>query len=310
MNTGGSAGGRSGQGGARDGSGGGSAPSRSARLRTLIADHTVVLPGAFNALTARAIQRAGFEALYLSGATLANGTLGVPDVGLTTLTEAAMHATRCAAVTSIPVISDADTGFGGSESAARTVEEFERAGLSGLHLEDQEFPKRCGHLSGKSLVPVEEFCGKIAAAAAARRDPDFLIIARTDARGVTDYDDAVRRAQAYLAAGADAIFPEALQSRDEFARFARDVRAPLMANMTEFGRTPYLSVSEFAALGYRMVIYPVTLMRVAMKAVEAALRELRDRGTQTGMLDRMQTRQELYDLLGYTAAAPPEAGKP
>lgn len=273
--------------------------SRSARLRRAIADHSVVLPGAFNALTARAIERAGFEALYLSGAALANSTIGVPDVGLTTLSEAAFHATRCAAVTTIPIISDADTGFGGPENAARTVVEFERAGLSGLHLEDQEFPKRCGHLSGKRLVDVSEFCEKLAAAAAARRDPDFLIIARTDARGVTSYDDAVARARAYLAAGADMIFPEALQSRDELERFARDVPAPLLGNMTEFGRTPYLTVAEWAALGYRLVIFPVTLQRVAMKAVLEALAELRASGTQRGLLPRMQTRKELYELLGY-----------
>jgi methylisocitrate lyase len=262
-------------------------------------DHTVVLPGAFNALTARAIERAGFEGLYLSGAALANSLLGVPDVGLTTLSEAAYHATRCAAVTRIPIIADADTGFGGPENAARTVAEFERAGLSGLHLEDQEFPKRCGHLSGKQLVPVAEFCEKLAAACAARRDPDFLIIARTDARSVTSYEDAVARAQAYLAAGADMIFPEALENAAELERFAQDVRAPLLANMTEFGRTPYLSVDELAALGYRIVIFPVTLQRVAMKAVIDALVELQRTGSQRGLLDRMQTRQELYELLGY-----------
>jgi methylisocitrate lyase len=273
--------------------------SRSGRLRAALNDHTVVLPGAFNALTARAIERAGFEGIYLSGAALANSVLGVPDVGLTTLSEAAFHATRCAAVTSIPLIADADTGFGGPENAARTVAEFERAGLSGLHLEDQEFPKRCGHLAGKRLVDVSEFCEKIAAAAAARRDPDFLIIARTDARGVTSYDDAVARAQAYLAAGADMIFPEALQSRAELERFARDVPAPLLGNMTEFGRTPYLAAAEWAALGYRLVIFPVTLQRVAMQAVIAALAELHATGTQRGLLDRMQTRKELYQLLGY-----------
>lgn len=281
------------------------ANDRTVSLRAAIRDHTVVLPGAFNALTARAIERAGFEAIYLSGATLANGLLGVPDIGLTTLSEATLHATRCAAVTSIPIISDADTGFGGSDNAARTVEEFERAGLSGLHIEDQEFPKRCGHLSGKSLVPKEEFVEKVAAAAAARRDPNFLIIARTDARGVSGYDDAVLRAHAYMKAGADAIFPEALETREEFARFAKDVPVPLLANMTEFGKTPYLTVDEFAALGYRIVIFPVTLMRCAMKAVEGALTELKAHGTQQNMLDRMQTRQELYDLLGYAAVPPP-----
>lgn len=287
------------------------AESRSARLRRLLDEKTVVLPGAFNALTARAIERAGFDAIYLSGATLANGLLGVPDVGLTTLSEATLHATRCAAVTRLPIISDADTGFGGSENAARTVEDFERAGLSGMHLEDQEFPKRCGHLPGKTLVSRSEFVEKIAAAAAARKDPDFLLIARTDARGVTSYDDAVERAHAYLAAGADAIFPEALEGREEFARFAKDLTPGgaarprlLLANMTEFGRTPYLTVDEFAALGYRMVIFPVTLMRCAMKAVESALREIKAHGTQKALLDQMQTRQELYDLLGYQVLTP------
>lgn len=278
--------------------------TRARRLRALLADHTVAMPGAFNALTARAIERAGFEAAYLSGGALANSLLGVPDVGLTTLSEATLHATRCAAVTTIPIIADADTGFGGPENAARTVEEFERAGLAGLHIEDQEFPKRCGHLAGKALVPTGEFVEKIRAAAAARRDPDFLIIARTDARGVTTYDDAVARAHACLQAGADAVFPEALRSREEFERFARDVKAPLLANMTEFGQTPYLTVSEFAAMGYAMVIFPVTLMRVAMRAVEGALAELKARGTQSALLDRMQTRRELYELLGYEPSAP------
>ncbi|MCA9244283.1 MAG: methylisocitrate lyase [Phycisphaerales bacterium] len=276
--------------------------SRNARLRSLIADQTVAMPGAMNALSARAIERAGFEAMYLSGAVMANSVVGLPDTGVTTLSEAAAHAARCAAVTTIPIIADADTGYGsGPGNAARTIQEYERAGLSGLHLEDQEFPKRCGHLDGKRLVPIEEFCEYIGHAAAARRDPDFMIIARTDARGVTGYDDAVARAKAYLKAGADAIFPEALADRDEFARFARDVRAPLLANMTEFGKTPYLSVDEFAELGYKMVIFPVTLQRVAMKAIESALAELRRHGTQQGILDRMQTRQELYDLLGYDA---------
>jgi methylisocitrate lyase len=273
--------------------------SRPARLRAAVRDHTVTLPGAINALSARLVERSGFEAMYLSGAVLANSTLGVPDVGLTTLTEAAAYATRCAAVTTLPIIMDADTGFGGPENAARTVEEFERAGLSGLHLEDQEFPKRCGHLAGKKLVPVDEFCTKIAAAAAARHDPDFLIVARTDARGVTSYDDAVARAHAYLKAGADAIFPEALQSREELERFAQDVPTILLANMTEFGRTPYFTVQEFGAMGYRLVIFPVTLQRIAMKAMEAALGELKSAGTQRGLLEQMQTRQELYDLLAY-----------
>ena len=280
-------------------------PTRAATLRALLRQGPVVLPGALNALTARLIERQGFGAFYLSGAVIANSVLGVPDIGLTTLDEVTRHAGQCVAATTLPAIADADTGFGGPANAARTVREFERVGLAGLHLEDQEFPKRCGHLPGKRLVPVDEFREKLAAAVAARRDPDFLIIARTDARGVTGYDDAVARARAYLAAGADAIFPEALRSREEFARFARDVPALLLANLTEFGQSPNLTADELGELGYRLIIFPVTLQRLAMGALRAALAELRATGTSRGLLERMQTRAELYDLLGYDEPAPP-----
>ncbi|GMV91184.1 MAG: putative 2-methylisocitrate lyase 2 [Candidatus Hydrogenedentota bacterium] len=273
--------------------------TRSDRLRALLADHTVAMPGATNALSARLIEREGFEAIYVSGAVLANSVGGVPDVGLMTLTESVAHCARIAAVTTLPIIADADTGYGGPENAARTVRELEAAGVSGIHLEDQEFPKRCGHLEGKQLVPLEEFCEKISAAAEAKTSEDFLLIARTDARGVTGYDDAVQRAHAYLEAGADAIFPEALQDVEEFARFAQDVDSILLANMTEFGKTPYLAVEQFAELDYNMVIFPVTLQRVAVKAMEEALRVLHNEGTQHPLLDKMQTRDELYRLLDY-----------
>lgn len=284
---------------------------RCARLRQLLSDGIVVMPGAINALTARLIEHEGFDAIYLSGAVLANSVGGVPDVGLMTLTEARDHATHVAGVTSIPILADADTGYGGSENAARTVRVLESAGVSGLHLEDQEFPKRCGHLEGKQLVPVEEMCEKIAAAAAAKNSADFLLLARTDARSVVGYDEAVRRAEAYLKAGADGIFPEALQSREEFERFARDVDTILLANMTEFGKSPYLAVDEFAAMGYRIVIFPVTLQRVAMKAVQEALQTIRTEKSQQTLVARMQTRSELYDLLGYevkTTSKPIGAG--
>lgn len=282
-----------------------SSAQRSARLRELIADHTLVLPGAINALSARLIEREGFEAIYLSGAVLSNSVGGVPDVGVMTLTEARDHAARIAGVTSIPIIMDADTGFGeGPYNVARTVRELESAGVSGIHLEDQEFPKRCGHLEGKRLVPVEEMCAKIASAAAAKTSSDFLLIARTDARGVAGYDEAVARANKYLDAGADGIFPEALVSEEEFARFAKDVKTILLANMTEFGKTPYLTADAFGAMGYQLVIFPVTLQRVAAKAMEQALRTLRREGTQQSFLDQMQTRQEVYDLLGYEVDAP------
>ena len=277
---------------------------RSAQLRRLMSQGVVMLPGAFNALSARMIEREGFGAMYVSGAVLANSVGGVPDVGLMTLTESRDHIGHIANVTSIPMIADADTGYGGPENAARTVRVLEAAGVSGIHLEDQEFPKRCGHLEGKRLVPTEEFCEKIAAAAAAKASPDFLLIARTDARGVEGYDAAVGRAHAYLRSGADGVFPEALESREEFARFARDVDTVLLANMTEFGKTPFLTADEFAEMGYDLVIYPVTLQRCAMKATQDALRVLKTERSQRSIVGRMQTRAELYELLGYQALLP------
>lgn len=263
------------------------------------------MPGAFNALSARLIEREGFEAVYLSGAVLANSVGGVPDVGLMTLTELRDHAAHVAAATALPIIADADTGFGGPENAARTIRVLEGAGVSGVHLEDQEFPKRCGHLEGQKLVPAEEMCVKISAAAAAKQSRDFLLIARTDARSVAGYDEAVRRAHLYLQAGADAIFPEALPTREEFARFASEVPTTLLANMTEFGKTEYLTADEFAEMGYHIVIFPVTLQRVAMKAVERALRVLKAERSPKPLLQQMQTRKELYELLGYEGGVPP-----
>jgi methylisocitrate lyase len=260
------------------------------------------MPGAFNAATARLVERAGFPAVYVSGAGLANATAGVPDIGLLTLSEVKQLAGYIAQAVRIPALVDADTGFGGVENVARVVQEFERVELAGLHLEDQEFPKRCGHLAGKSLLPIEEMTAKLRAACRARRDDDFLIVARTDARSVEGFDAAVRRAEHYLKAGADAIFPEALESPKEFREFARRVRAPLLANMTEFGRSPLLSARQLGDMGYRMVIFPQTAFRLSMKAAESGLRELRRRGTQRGLLDRMQTRQELYELFEYDPA--------
>jgi methylisocitrate lyase len=270
------------------------------RLRQTWDTTPVAIPGAFNALTAKLIERLGFRALYLSGGALSAAS-GVPDVGLLTLTEFADEARRLATATSLPLLCDADTGFGEVLNVERTVSEFESAGAAGIHLEDQQSPKKCGHLSGKSLVEPEAFAAKIRAAVAAKRDPDFVVIARTDARGVTGFDDAVRRAHLYLKAGADAIFPEALESVDEFARFAREVRAPLLANMTEFGKGPLLSVTELGAMGYKMVLYPLTAFRSAMKAAADTLTQLRDAGHQRDALSRMMTRAELYDMLDYAA---------
>jgi methylisocitrate lyase len=234
---------------------------------------------------------------------MANTTAGVPDIGLLTLTEVARLAGYVVDAVNIPAIVDADTGFGGAENVARTIHELERAGLAGCHIEDQEFPKRCGHLAGKSLIDAEEMAEKIRAAIAARRDPDFLIIARTDARGVEDFRGAVKRAEKYLEAGADAIFPEALQDAQEFRDFAQAIELPLLANMTEFGKSPLLSLQELADLGYRLVIFPMSAFRVSMKASEQFLRTLKASGTQSDSIEKMQTRQELYDLLGYDPAA-------
>ena len=275
------------------------APRKTTRLRRAIRAGCIAMPGAFNAATARLVERAGFDAVYVSGAGLANATAGVPDIGLLSLAEVAQLAGYIARSVKIPALVDADTGFGGPAEAALAVREFERAGLAGMHIEDQVFPKRCGHLAGKAVVSIEEMAEKIRAAADARSDRDFLIVARTDARAAEGFDAAVARARAYLDAGADAVFPEALETAGEFCAFAKKVRAPLMANMTEFGRSPLLSMRQLATAGYRMVLFPLTAFRVSMRSAEECLRDLRRRGTQRAWLDRMQTRAELYELLGY-----------
>ena len=264
------------------------------------------MPGVFNAMTARLVEAAGFETVYVSGAGLSNATAGVPDVGLLGLEEWTRLIGYICDATTLPVVADVDTGFGGPSNVARTVRELERIGLAGLHLEDQEFPKRCGHASGKAVVSSDDMCAKLEAAAAARRDEDFLIIARTDARSVEGFDEAVNRARCYLRHGADAIFPEALQSAEEFRQFAEALEAPkvpLLANMTEFGKGPLLNVSELAEMGYRMVIFPQSLFRIANRAMAGALEDLREYGTQKDLLEQMQTRQELYDLLDYDPQA-------
>ena len=269
-----------------------------ARLRALVEEDVVMIPGAFNALVSIAVREAGFGACYISGGATAN-VAGTPDIGLLTLTEVARTIREIADASGIPVIADADTGYGEVECAVRTVVEYERAGAAALHVEDQVFPKRCGHLDGKELVPAEEFAEKIAEMVAARRSPDFMIIARTDARHVTGIEDAIDRANRYRAAGADAIFPEGLQTEAEFEAFAEGSPGLLLANMTEFGKTPIIPADRFGELGYRMVIYPLSMMRLAMGEVVRGLRELRDAGSVEPMLERMQTRKELYGLLDY-----------
>lgn len=275
-------------------------PSAGKALREAAAKSTILIPGAFNALTARLIERAGFSAMYLSGAAFSAGDFALPDIGLFTLTELVEQTTRLVRAAKIPLIVDADTGFGEAVNVERTVTELVAAGAAAIQLEDQRLPKRCGHLSGKSLVDADEMCAKVRAAVAARGNSDTVILARTDARGVEGFDQAVDRAQRYLDAGADWIFPEALADRQEFAQFAKAVKAPLVANMTEFGKSELLPIAEFNQLGYAGVLLPVTLLRVAMKAVEESLAAIVQDGTQQSLLPRMQSRQELYELLDYT----------
>lgn len=278
----------------------GSVPvSAGRRLRDAWGAGPVMVPGVFNPLAAKIAERVGFRAVYLSGGALSAG-LGLPDIGLVTLPEFVEEVGRIVQATSLPVISDADTGFGEALNVERTVRLFESAGVAGIHLEDQHLPKRCGHLSGKALVAPEVMAAKVRAAVAARRDPDFVIIARTDARSVTGFEDAVRRAKLYVEAGADVIFPEAMESADEFARFAMEVPVPLLANMTEFGRGPLLDAATLGGMGYKLVLYPLTVFRVAMKAAEETLADLHRSGHQRASLPRMMTRAELYDRIGYT----------
>ena len=276
-----------------------SSAERSAEFRRLLDGGCVAMPGAINALSAQLIEQMGFKAMYLSGAVLANSVGGLPDTGMMTLSESEAQSANIARTTTIPILADADTGYGEAENAARTVQVLEQAGVSAIHLEDQVFPKRCGHLAGKELVSAEDFCIKLEAASNAKTSDDFIVMARTDARGPVGLDETIRRANMYIEAGADAVFPEGLRSADEFAQVAKEVDTYLLANMTEFGSTPYLSVDEFGAMGYNMVIFPVTLQRTAMKAMENVLQIIKDTGCNEDALDQMQTRQELYDLLGY-----------
>ncbi|MFI1237239.1 methylisocitrate lyase [Nocardia salmonicida] len=256
------------------------------------------LPGAVNPLVAKLIQEIGFEGIYVSGAVI-SAELALPDIGLTTLTEVVERGRQIARATDLPVLIDADTGFGEPMNAARTVTLLEDAGLAGCHLEDQVNPKRCGHLDGKAVVDTAEMVRRIRAAVAVRRDPDFVICARTDARAIEGLDAAIERAKAYADAGADLIFTEALAEEAEFAKFRAAVDIPLLANMTEFGKTPLLSARTLTDLGYNAVIYPVTTLRLAMGAIEDGLREIATAGTQSTLLDRMQHRSRLYELLGY-----------
>jgi methylisocitrate lyase len=271
------------------------------RLRERLASGELLrFPGAFNPLSARLIERKGFEGVYISGAVL-SADLGLPDIGLTTLTEVAGRGAQIARMTDLPAIIDADTGFGEPMNVARTIQTLEDAGLSGTHIEDQVNPKRCGHLDGKQVVDLGTAVKRIRAAADARRDPNFLIMARTDIRAVDGVDAATDRAKALVDAGADAIFPEAMRTLDEFAAMRAAVSVPILANMTEFGKSDLFSVDQLRSVGVNIVIWPVSLLRMAMGAAGRALDTLIEDGQLTGRLDEMQHRADLYDLVDYEA---------
>jgi methylisocitrate lyase len=272
-------------------------PSEAAgdRLRALL-DETVAAPGVFNGLTALLAAAAGAPALYLSGAAF-SASMGLPDVGLFTREELVGAVSQIARVTSTPVIVDADTGFGGPLEVMRTLRELEDAGAAAVQIEDQLDPKRCGHLAGKRVSELEAMLEKVRAAVAARRST--LVVARTDARATDGFDEAVRRGRAFREEGADVVFPEALETEEEFGAFAEAVPGPLLANMTEFGKGPRLDVARLRELGYAIVIFPVSAARVAARQVRSFYVELLRDGTQAGWLDRMLTRDELYDLIRY-----------
>jgi len=257
----------------------------------------VVAPGVFSPSVAKLAENAGFEALYFSGAGFAS-LLALPDLGVTTLTEVARATHEITSRTDVPVIVDADTGFGEALNVVRAIDELRTAGASAVQIEDQIIPKKCGHLEGKELVDTDEMVKKVISANAAA-DGNPLIVARTDAVAVEGLDSAIARARAYQRAGADIIFPEALQTRDDFAEFRKKVGTPLMANMTEFGKTPYMTASEFEDLGYNIVIFPVTAFRAMMRAVQKTFAELKGKGSQKGVLKTLMTREEFYDLVGY-----------
>ncbi len=255
-------------------------------------------PGTFTPLSAPLIEQKGFDGIYISGAVLAN-ELGLPDVGLTTLTEVAQRAGQIARATNLPALVDADTGFGEPMNVARSVQELEDAGLAGCHIEDQFNPKRCGHLDGKNLVDLQTATQRVAAAARGRRDENFLIMARTDLRAVEGLDAAIERAKALVDAGADAIFPEAMKDLSEFAAVCDAVDVPVLANMTEFGKSPLFTRDQLSDAGVAMVIYPVTSLRSAMGAIERTLDTLAAEGSQQSAVDQMMTRARLYELVDY-----------
>jgi methylisocitrate lyase len=274
--------------------------SAGARLRAaMAAERPLQLPGVINAYAALLAERAGFNALYVSGAGIANASYGLPDLGMTSLNDVCEDIRRISGASELPILVDADTGWGGAFNIQRAVKELTRAGAAACHIEDQVQAKRCGHRPGKAIVPKDDMVDRIKAAVDGRIDPNFVIVARTDALAVDGIDAAIDRAQACVAAGADVIFAEACTTLAEYERFVREVRAPILANLTEFGKTPYFKVDELKAIGVQLIIYPLSAFRAMSNAAIAVYRQIREHGTQKDVVATMQTRMELYDVLGY-----------
>lgn len=274
--------------------------SAGARLRDAVTqERPLQVAGAINAYSALLAQRAGFRAIYLSGAGVANASFGLPDLGITSLNDVCEDVRRISSATQVPLLVDADTGWGAAFNISRTASELTRAGAAGMHLEDQVQAKRCGHRPGKALVPAGEMVDRIKAAVDGRTDASFVLMARTDAHAVEGQGAAIERAQRYVQAGADMIFAEALATLDEYRQFTSAVPVPVLANITEFGKTPLFTVDELAAVGVGLVLYPLSAFRAMSRAAELVYEALRRDGTQKSVVDRMQTRAELYDVLGY-----------
>lgn len=275
-------------------------PTPGERFREALAEECPLqIPGTINALTAKMAAQAGYRAIYLSGAGVANASFGMPDLGMTSLTDVVADIRRITAAVDLPLLVDADTGWGHALCIARTVQEFTRAGAAGLHLEDQQAAKRCGHRPNKALVETDEMVDRIRAATAARTDPSFVIMARTDALANEGLEPAIARCQAYIQAGADMIFAEAITDPDEYRHFTSSLSVPVLANMTEFGMSPLMTVDQLAAVGVQLVLYPLSAFRAMNAAAQAVYQGIRQSGTQADLVPQMQTREDLYQLLDY-----------
>ena len=280
-----------------------SGPSPGSQFRTLLSvESPLQIVGAINALSAMQAAKAGFKALYLSGAGVANASHGLPDLGVTSLNDVVEDASRITAASSLPLLVDIDTGWGTELTIQRTIRELERAGVAAVHMEDQVAAKRCGHRPGKELVETKEMQARVEAAVASRKDPAFVIMARTDAVSVEGVDAAIQRARAYVDAGADMIFAEAVETLDDFKRFSGELGVPILANLTEFGRTPTFNLLELKNAGVQMALYPLTAFRAMNAAARSAYETIRHDGSQQAILDTLQTRAELYDVLNYLSA--------